>query len=209
MNTPSNETITALLAEARRLEEKSNILNWNAETFWKASEQPGGLLLPNDYEKYQQIVNEADELLQQAMVLHNRIRDLRGLPKLPAEPVDDDAMPCMVNLDCDHCDMCEDGHEEDDEPMYLCGSFINAQTERHARATQRETEEDDMLRNAVRALEQGDTTPIRHFSIGSRQGRRNTLRELRELLDDMIADLDDEHGAQHAEALAYREGGAK
>ena len=128
-----------------------------------------------------------------------------GTGEAPTTAQDDD-MPCMVDLGCDHCDMCENGHGEDDEPMYLCGSFINAQTELHAKAGQRETEEDDMLRNAVRDLEHGNTIPIRHFSIGSRQGRRDTLREL---LDDMIAELDNENNLQHAEALAYREGVAK
>lgn len=203
MNTASNETIAALLAEARRLEEESNILSWNAEAFWKANVLPDGLLMPNDYEEYQRIVNEADELVQQAMVLHNRIRAMRGLATLPAEPVDDDHMPCTADLGSDPCDACESRHEEEDEPLYLCGSFINARAEQH------ETEENDMLRNAVRALERADTTLIRHFSIGSRQGRRDTLHELRELLDGMIADLDNENSHQHAEALASKEGEAK
>lgn len=61
-----------------------------------------------------------------------------------------------------------------------------------------ETEEDDVLRDAVRAIEHGETTPIRAWGFGNRQGRRTALRELRELLDDMIADIDNdtEEGAR-------------
>lgn len=126
-----------------------------------------------------------------------------GTGETPTIAHDDDHMPCTADLGSDHCDACESLHEEEDEPLYLCGSFINARAEQH------ETEENDMLRNAVRALEYADTTLIRHFSIGSRQGRRDTLRELRELLDGMIADLDNENSRQHAEALASKEGEAK
>ncbi len=126
-----------------------------------------------------------------------------GTGETPTIAHDDDHMPCTADLGSDHCDACESLHEEEDEPLYLCGSFINARAEQH------ETEENDMLRNAVRALEYADTTLIRHFSIGSRQGRRDTLRELRELLDGMVADLDNENSHQHAEALASKEGEAK
>lgn len=123
----------------------------------------------------------------------------------------DDAMPCT-------CAMCqaEDGEpaetEEmrtiatntgarddlDGEPLYLCGGFLNAQRERHATVERHETEEDDVLRDAVRAIEHGETTQIRAWGFGNRQGRRAALRELRELLDDMIASIDDdtEEGAQ-------------
>lgn len=59
-----------------------------------------------------------------------------------------------------------------------------ATVERH------EIEEDDVLRDAVRAIEHGETTRIRAWGFGNRQGRRAALRELRELLDDMIADID-------------------
>ena len=63
---------------------------------------------------------------------------------------------------------------------------------------QQETEEDDVLRDAVRAIEHGETTRIRAWGFGNRQGRRAALRELRELLDDMIAsiDADTEEGAR-------------
>lgn len=100
----------------------------------------------------------------------------------------------------DHADEARTGCDADDgdDWPYRCGSFLNALSERHAPAERHENEEHDVLRNAVRALEHGDAAPLREFSIGSRQGRRETLRELRELLDDMIADLDDdtEEGAQ-------------
>lgn len=67
-----------------------------------------------------------------------------------------------------------------------------ATVERH------EIEEDDVLRDAVRAIEHGETTRIRAWGFGNRQGRRAALRELRELLDDMIADIDNdtEEGAR-------------
>lgn len=63
-------------------------------------------------------------------------------------------------------------------------------------ARQQETEEDDVLRDAVRAIEHGGTIQIRcEWDFGYRQGRRaalRELRELRELLDDMIASIDDD-----------------
>lgn len=59
-----------------------------------------------------------------------------------------------------------------------------------------ETEEDDVLRDAVRAIEHGGTIQIRgEWDFGYRHGRRaalRELRELRELLDDMIASIDDD-----------------
>ncbi|PKU96732.1 hypothetical protein CQR55_1067 [Bifidobacterium pseudolongum subsp. globosum] len=77
-----------------------------------------------------------------------------------------------------------------EEPLYLCGGFLNAQAERHATVERHEIEEDDVLRDAVRAIEHGETTQIRAWGFGNRQGRRTVLRELRELLDNMIADID-------------------
>lgn len=63
-------------------------------------------------------------------------------------------------------------------------------------ARQQETEEDDVLRDVVRAIEHGETIQIRcEWDFGYRQGRRAALRELlelRELLDDMIASIDDD-----------------
>ncbi len=86
----------------------------------------------------------------------------------------------------------------DGEPLHLCGGFLNAQAERHATVERHETEEDDVLRDAVRAIEHGETNQIRAWGFGNRQGRRTALRELRELLDDMIAsiDADREEGTQ-------------
>lgn len=81
----------------------------------------------------------------------------------------------------------------DGEPLYLCGGFLNVQAERHATVERHEIEEDDVLRDAVRAIEHGETTRIRAWGFGNRQGRRTALRELRELLDDMIADIDDDN----------------
>lgn len=88
--------------------------------------------------------------------------------------------------------------DRDGEPLHLCGGFLNAQAERHATVERHETEEDDVLRVAVRAIEHGETTRIRAWGFGNRQGRRTALRELRELLDDMIAaiDADREEGAR-------------
>lgn len=86
-----------------------------------------------------------------------------------------------------------DAHDDfagDGEPVYLCGGFLNAQAARHATVERHETEEDDVLRDAVRAIEHGETTQIRAWGFGNRQGRRTALRELRELLDDMIAAID-------------------
>lgn len=95
----------------------------------------------------------------------------------------DDAMPCT-------CAMCQ---AEDGEPLYLCGGFLNAHAERHATVEQHETEEDDVLRDAVRAIEHGETIQIlSEWDFGNRHGRRTALRELRELLDDMIASIDDD-----------------
>lgn len=74
----------------------------------------------------------------------------------------------------------------DGEPLYLCGGFLNALAERHATVERHEIEEDDVLRDAVRAIEHGETTQIRAWGFGNRQGRRTALRELRELLDDML-----------------------
>ena len=86
----------------------------------------------------------------------------------------------------------------DEGPLYLCGGFLNAQAERHATVERHEIEEDDVLRDAVRAIEHGETIQIRAWGFGNRQGRRAALRELRELLDGMIASIDDdrEEGAQ-------------
>lgn len=84
-----------------------------------------------------------------------------------------------------HDDFAGDG-----EPLYLCGGFLNVQAERHATVERHEIEEDDVLRDAVRAIEHGETTRIRAWGFGNRQGRRTALRELRELLDDMIASID-------------------
>lgn len=73
-----------------------------------------------------------------------------------------------------------------------------AETEEMHTVERHETEEDDVLRDAVRAIEHGETTQIRAWGFGNRQGRRTALRELRELLDDMIAsiDADREEGTQ-------------
>lgn len=93
-------------------------------------------------------------------------------------------------------DASASAHDEldrDGEPLHLCGGFLNAQAERHATVERHETEEDDVLRDAVRAIEHGETTRIRAWGFGNRQGRRTALRELRELLDDMIADIDDDN----------------
>ncbi|RYQ26493.1 hypothetical protein PG2029B_1090 [Bifidobacterium pseudolongum subsp. globosum] len=84
-----------------------------------------------------------------------------------------------------------DDLDGDGETLYLCGGFLNAQAERHATVERHETEEDDVLRDAVRAIEHGETTRIRAWGFGNRQGRRAALRELRDLLDDMIAAVDD------------------
>ncbi|MFR0588197.1 hypothetical protein [Bifidobacterium sp.] len=65
-----------------------------------------------------------------------------------------------------------------------------AETEEMHTVERHETEEDDVLRDAVRAIEHGETTQIRAWGFGNRQGRRTALRELRELLDDMIAAID-------------------
>lgn len=93
-----------------------------------------------------------------------------------------------------HDDLDGDG----EEPVYLCGGFLNAQAEHRATVERHEIEEDAVLRDAVRAIEHGETTQIRAWGFGNRRGRRTALRELRELLDDMIADIDDdtEEGAQ-------------
>lgn len=74
----------------------------------------------------------------------------------------------------------------------------SAHAERHATVERHEIEEDDVLRDAVRAIEHGETTRIRAWGFGNRQGRRAALRELRELLDDMIASIDNdtEEGAR-------------
>lgn len=64
--------------------------------------------------------------------------------------------------------------------------------EHHRRyeARQQESEEDDVLRDAVRAIEHGETIQIRcEWDFGYRQSRRAALREL---LDDMIASIDDD-----------------
>ncbi len=87
-------------------------------------------------------------------------------------------------------DGAHDDFAGDGEPLYLCGGFLNARAERHATVERHETEEDDVLRDAVRAIEHGETTQMRAWGFGNRQGRRTALRELRELLDDMIASID-------------------
>lgn len=92
----------------------------------------------------------------------------------------------------DHADEACADRDTDDEDAgpYRCGSSLNALSERRALAERHEIEEDDVLRDAVRAIEHGDTTQIRAWGFGRRRGRRETLLELLELLDDTIADLD-------------------
>lgn len=114
------------------------------------------------------------------------------------EPAETEEMRTVATGTGDAAASAHDDLDGDGEPLYLCGGFLNAQAERHATVERHETEEDDVLRDAVRAIEHGETTQIRAWGFGNRQGRRTALRELRELLDDMIADIDadTEEGAQ-------------
>lgn len=109
-----------------------------------------------------------------------------------------DHSECLQEAAATDAASAHDDLDGDGEPVYLCGGFLNAQAERHATVERHEIEEDDVLRDAVRAIEHGETTRIRAWGFGNRQGRRAALRELRELLDDMIAAVDDdrEEGAR-------------
>lgn len=102
----------------------------------------------------------------------------------------------MCTVATDTGEAAASAHEDldgDGEPLHLCGGFPNEQAEHHATVERHEIEEDDVLRDAVRAIEHGETIQIRAWGFGNRQGRRTALRELRELLDDMIADIDDDN----------------
>ena len=69
-----------------------------------------------------------------------------GTGETPTIAHDDDHMPCTADLGSDHCDACESLHEEEDEPLYLCGSFINARAEK----------EDETARELFGELRYGD-----------------------------------------------------
>lgn len=124
-----------------------------------------------------------------------RLQEAAGEVREPAAPLAETEEMHTVAADTSgaHDDLDGGG-----EPLYLCGGFLNAQAERHATVERHEIEEDDVLRDAVRAIEHGEATRIRAWGFGNRQGRRAALRELRELLDDMIAsiDADTEEGAR-------------
>lgn len=109
------------------------------------------------------------------------------------EPAETEEMHTVATDSGDASASAHGDLDGDGEPLYLCGGFLNVQAERHATVERHEIEEDDVLRDAVRAIEHGETSQIRAWGFGNRQGRRTALRELRELLDDMIASIDDDN----------------
>lgn len=127
------------------------------------------------------------------------LQEAAGEIREPAMPLaETEEMRTVATDTGDASASAHDDLDGDGEPVYQCGGFLNAHAERHATVERHETEEDDVLRDAVRAIEHGETTRIRAWGFGNRQGRRAALRELRELLDDMIAsiDADTEEGAR-------------
>ena len=168
-----------LVEQAKRYHKRSCELAWKAEGYWNEHVRVNGKLDDADYQEYRRLADESEDLCAKSNSLFDQAIKLRD----PHETAESDADT--------EADMFATTPAS--EKLVIDASERTVATvERH------ETEEDDVLRDAVRAIEHGETTRIRAWWFGNRRGRRAALRELRELLDDMIASIDDdtEEGAR-------------
>lgn len=150
--------------------------------------------------RYTEWIAVQHEAAQTVSEHSKHFQEAAGEVREPAAPLaETEEMRMVATGTGDASASAHDDLDGDGEPVYQCGGFLNAHAGRHATVERHEIEEDDVLRDAVRAIEHGETTRIRAWGFGNRQGRRTALRELRELLDDMIASIDDDIDADTEE----------